>query len=635
MKTTRLIIALLSLLVSSVCAFTPAAAPRNDSNGAVQRAERIKSNKAYYNGTGYGITLDEAKRTAVEDLCGKISRSVNIASSSLDTQDSESFTSQSYISTFVTLTNTETLVVSDEEGKFEVLIYVEKTQVESDMAQRAESVKTLARLGRDMEKRLEIASALKYFNWAYCLARAYHQPVMLDIDGMNHEAKAWLNSHINNIFTTLKIDLEGVETRPDNELDPYLVNLSVTFMGQPVSDLNFSYMNNGVTVRDQHAKNGHASLALEQLPKESIELTVEYKYAHEGAQYSGELATIYASRHPATFRKANLSIPCKGATPEKFQLKEARLTKEEKAEKARNELLAPTAVAPERKRIDTRPVEDSQGHIIVDAMQKVSAAIDSRRYSSVSELFTPEGFARFSKMMNSGKVRTAGSSHEWKVEMGGGHILGKSIPVTIKYNGGHTVREEIVFRFNSQNKIESVAYALTKKAEDDIFRQNGWDLAARYAILHFMEDYQTAYALKDSLYIKKIYSDDAVIIHGKKNPAAGKRRNADGSGFFVTAPYTYSLQTKDQFLENLRKDFDKKKYIKLTFEENEILEQAGIYQNIFWIEIKQYYQSDVYKDVGFLALMIDMREEDPLIKVRTWAPDKVPLPELMKRFTIE
>lgn len=33
--------------------------------------------------------------------------------------------------------------------------------------------------------------------------------------------------------------------------------------------------------------------------------------------------------------------------------------------------------------------------------------------------------------------------------------------------------------------------------------------------------------------------------------------------------------------------------------------------------------------------MIDMREENPLIKVRTWAPDKVPLPELMKRFTIE
>ena len=140
MKTTRIIIALMFLCVSSVWIPKPQAAPRNDSNGAVQRAERIKSNKAYYSGTGYGITLDEAKRTAVEDLCGKISRSVNIASSALDTQDSESFTSQSYISTFVTLTNTETLVVSEEEGKFEVLIYVEKAQVENDMAQRAESV---------------------------------------------------------------------------------------------------------------------------------------------------------------------------------------------------------------------------------------------------------------------------------------------------------------------------------------------------------------------------------------------------------------------------------------------------------------------------------------------------------------
>lgn len=635
MKTTKFIIALVYLCVSLVCTPEAASVPRDNTSGAVQRAERIKTNKAYYSGSGYGISLDEAKRAAVEDLCGKISRSVNITASSLDTQDSESFTSKSYISTFVTLTNTETLVISEEEGKFEVLIYVEKAQVENDMAQRAESIKTLAGLGLEMEKRLEIASALKYFNWAYCLACAYHQPVMLDIDGINHEAKAWLNSHINNIFTTLKVDLEGVETRPDNELDPYLVNLSITFMGQPVSDLDFSYDNNGTTVRDQHAKNGHASLALEQLPKESLDLTVEYKYMQEGAQYSNELATIYTSRHPATFRKARLSIPCKGATPEKFQLKEVKLTKQEKTEIAQNELLAPTAVSPERKRIDTQPVAESQSQVIVEAMQKVCEAIDSRRYSSVSNLFTPEGFSKFSRMVNSGKVRTAMSDPEWKVEMGGGYMLGKSIPVTIKYNGGHAVREEIVFRFNDENKIESVAYALTKKAEDDIFRQNGWDLRARYAILHFMEDYQTAYALKDSVYIRKIYSDDAVIIHGKKNPAAGKRRNADGSGFFVTAPYTYSLQTKEQFLRKLKKDFDAKKYIKLTFEENEIREQAGIYQNVFWIEIKQFYQSDRYNDVGYLTLMIDMREENPLIKVRTWAPDKIPLPELMKRYTLE
>lgn len=634
MKTNRFIIALLLVCIQILNASLSAAAPREESSGVALRAERIKSNSSYYYGSGYGASLDEAKRQAVEDLCGKISRSVNITSNSLDTQNSESYTSQSYISTFVTLSNTESLTISEEAGKYEVLIYVEKTQVENDMAQRAEKIKTLTNLGLDMEKRVEIASALKYFNWAYCLACAYHKPVMLDIDGMNHDAKSWLNSHINNIFTTLKVSLEGVETRPDNELDPYLLNLSITFMGQPVSDLDFSYNNNGITVRDQHVKNGHASLALEQLPEDELWLAIEYKYTNEGKQYDNELATIYASRHPATFRKADLTIPCKGVTPDKFQLKGTKLSKQEKAEIARNESIAPTSVSPERNRIETQPVDMSREHILTDAMQKVSDAIDSRQYSDVADLFTPEGFSGFSRMMNSGKVRNAVSAHNWKVEHGGGYILGKSLPVTIKYNGGHTVREEIVFRFNDQNKIESVAYALTKKAEDDIFRQNGWDLAARYAILHFMEDYQTAYALKDLEYIKKIYSEDAVIIHGKKNPNAHKQRTLEG-GYFITAPFTYTLQTKEEFITNLRKDFDAKKYIKLTFEENEIVEQAGIYQNIFWIEIKQYYQSDVYHDVGFLALMIDMREEDPLIKVRTWAPDKVPLPELMKRYTIE
>jgi hypothetical protein len=111
-------------------------------------------------------------------------------------------------------------------------------------------------------------------------------------------------------------------------------------------------------------------------------------------------------------------------------------------------------------------------------------------------------------------------------------------------------------------------------------------------------------------------------------------RSTDTGHYFMTDEFTYTKETKDQFLETLARQFADKKYIKLTFEDNEIREQSGVYRNIFWIEIKQFYSSSNYNDQGYLTLMIDMRQADPTIKVRTWAPGKLPLKELMQRYSV-
>jgi len=207
--------------------------------------------------------------------------------------------------------------------------------------------------------------------------------------------------------------------------------------------------------------------------------------------------------------------------------------------------------------------------------------------------------------------------------------------ISLKYKGGHRENETIVFRFTGDGLCESVAYALTDRAEEDIFKQNKWDLDARYAILRFMEDYQTAFSLKRLGYIESIFSDDAIIITGKKTGRGNVRKTGDGKFIDLSSEYSFKRQSKDEYIDNLRRDFTNKNYIKLTFEDNEIMHQSSnldIAQNIYWIEIKQFYSSSGYNDVGYLSLQIDMSSEDPKIKVRTWQPGKLPLQELMRRF---
>lgn len=600
-----------------------------------QRAEAILGNKSYYSGVGYGENADEARRQSIENLCRNISMTVSSSTESEDTEDSESFTSRAGISTFVTLNNAESYDVNTTPGQWEIITYIEKQQVASDMELRKDRIRSLVRQGLDLEKRLEIASALKYFNWAYAMSRTFTTPVMLEIDGINHDAKTWLMAHINNIFSNLEFSLASTDHQP-NDLDPYVVYLQVNYLGQPVADLDFSYVNNGNRIKDQHVKNGRATITFERIPADHIDLSVYYKYDNEAKQFDPvELKTIYETRQAPTFRKSDIKIECKGSTLEKLKISGVKRSKEDRKAQEEYEKVAPSVVSAPKKRVETQMATVGASKTILESLRLIHKAISEKTYDSVRSLFTDEGYSLFSMMMRSGRVKTTNpNSASYTAEVAGDYIIGKSIPVSIRYNGGHTVSENIVFRFNADNKIESIAYALTQRAEDDIFKQNSWGIGARYAILHFMEDYQTAYALKNIDYISKIFSDDAVIISGKKNNNASVSKR-DGAKYFITDSYTYKRETKNEFINRLKSEFPHKKYIKLTFEDNEIKEQSGLYNNIFWIEIKQFYSSSNYNDVGYLTLMIDMREADPVIKVRTWAPGKIPLQDLMKRYTID
>jgi hypothetical protein len=147
-----------------------------------------------------------------------------------------------------------------------------------------------------------------------------------------------------------------------------------------------------------------------------------------------------------------------------------------------------------------------------------------------------------------------------------------------------------------------------------------WDDKARLTLIAFLEDYRTAYCLKDLDYIKKVFADDAYIIVGRVLTQSNHK--------FSDVPYSintnttrteYVRRTKEDYVYHLYKSFASKEFVNLRFEECNVAKGYYAKEGIYAVQVRQLYFSSNYADDGFLTLAIDMREEKkPLVRVRVW-----------------
>jgi hypothetical protein len=137
-------------------------------------------------------------------------------------------------------------------------------------------------------------------------------------------------------------------------------------------------------------------------------------------------------------------------------------------------------------------------------------------------------------------------------------------------------------------------------------------------IQDFMEQFRTAYNSKDLDFLKTVYSDDAIIITGRVIKTIPK----DATVKMPEEHIEYITQTKVQYLRKMKFVFAANKYINLEFQNIEI-QQHPKYPELYGIVFKQYWDTSTYKDIGYVFLLIDFKDEDnPIIHIRTWQPEK-------------
>ena len=235
----------------------------------------------------------------------------------------------------------------------------------------------------------------------------------------------------------------------------------------------------------------------------------------------------------------------------------------------------------------------------------------------------------FRKLMEYGRSKVL-NSNNIRFYNNNGVVTERGLMMSFSFASGvqKSFVEDVVLTFDKERKIDNIAFGLGKTAEDDILNKGVWDEGSRFAIMNFLENYKTAYALKRLDYISSVFDDDAVIITGTVIRKAANNVNIENQSSISSDGNQIirrNRQTKDQYLHNLERCFKKNEFVNIRFSNNDIVKLGMSAGESYGIQIAQDYYSSTYGDKGYLMLMVDINDpEKPLIKVRTWQPEKDP-----------
>ncbi len=180
-------------------------------------------------------------------------------------------------------------------------------------------------------------------------------------------------------------------------------------------------------------------------------------------------------------------------------------------------------------------------------------------------------------------------------------------------------QQDAVIRYSKSGKIVDFKLGLGYHHTRNILSNpvDATDTHNRLMILEFVENFRTAYTLKDLDYLNKVFSEKALIITGRvlKETAVNELQS--------TVRVEYLKRTKKEYLANLGRIFSKSKMIDVNFDSIKVVVHPK-FSYIYGVHLKQKWNSQSisgggYNDIGYVFLIIDFyKQEEPKIWVRTW-----------------
>lgn len=579
--------------------------------GYSQSIDEIRESNEYISGEGFGRTLREADNDALKTLISKISVSVESDFSSVEeevvSQDGIDANTavRSVISTYsqATLNNTQRIIIKQEPNA-EVFRYVKRSEVAKIFESRKTKVMDMMASAAKAESKGKIDDALRYYYWGYCLLQSLPNANAVTNDAGNVLA-LWIPEQINDILDEIRFIKADEE---DN-----FVELSVLYKGSPVTSLDYTYFDGMNWSNLYSARDGRGVLEMRPgASTDNLQVKCEYEYFGE-SHIDKEIAQVVEVMRGRVFRDATRRV-------DNNDNKAVTATQAIQANETASLDEADSYVAP---RNTLTLLDDEQAAPYKESINSVLAAIRTGKYDSVKDLFSDDGMDMFNKLVSYGKGRMVGTPEPTYMAIGD-EVVCRSIPINFSFrNNNRQFVENITFTFNSEGKIDCLAFGLDEKAADDILHHAAWGEYARKILTEFLENYKTAYSLKRLDYLRQVFDDNAVIITGK---VVTRPATTDDSGRkYLNNKYVQlTRQSKEQYLRNLERCFDSNEFINIRFAENDIV-KAGVGGEVYGIQIKQDYYSSNYGDTGYLFLMVDLNDpKQPIIKVRVWQPERDP-----------
>lgn len=185
--------------------------------------------------------------------------------------------------------------------------------------------------------------------------------------------------------------------------------------------------------------------------------------------------------------------------------------------------------------------------------------------------------------------------------------------------GDYDPTRDLNITFNAQGLVNSVSFAIDKTKYYDILSSglNLEDIMQRKLILNYVEQFRTAYNQKDINFIESQFSDQALIIVGKRIEEGEKKNNSTLESL-GSEKYEYIKKSKDVYISDLKRIFSVNSFIDIKYEDIKVYQHPK-YPEVYGVNLVQKYNSEHYSDTGYLFLMIDFyKPEQPTIWVRAW-----------------
>lgn len=585
-------------------------------------SESIKNNPEYYWGMSQVMdSQDEAMEASLDNLYSNIANKCN-PDAIYATTDEQNVHLVNIIKTFDNkikqkIIEQVPLVEDFEDEQYSYFIYMKRSDFNAMCDERYKSVVRLALRGYECENddNLQIEDALRNYYWSLmlCLAHPQGESLTIKIDDEEVNAYNWLIDRINgsdgvlNSFSFILPKENAIEETSEG----LLVNLNVrSTAGIPVSNLQFDYYN-GQKYIPTSVNDGTAAVII-QPDRTTINIKIEYEFKNESTIETEVHKVLHTLEHNIKFKNIKHTINLDNAKKDK----EIKPVLTEMNLEYNNEW----------RKIDGKfDVKDSD---YMKIMNDVEAALRSRNYTSVRHHFTDEGYGMLDTLSKYGKMTIIGEQDYNFLKMGN-QVICRDINMQFDFRNNVSFNRDVVFRFDSETrKIVSIAFRLSSITERDIVTKSKWSEEARLTLINFLEDYQTAYALKRHDYLESIYSDDALIIVGH---VVKKTVIPDQAQFNFSDDDVKLMQyDKNTYFKNLARTFNSQDYINIKFEDTDFTRaKSSTNREVYGVRLLQRYYSTTYGDVGYLFLLVDLTDENPLIHVRAWQPDEVELEKLM------
>lgn len=565
-----------------------------------QSINQIKKSDQYIYGIGESPSYEKADKNALSDLISQIS--VNVESDFKYIQTDSNFIYKEYAKSVVntysstTLTNVQR-IEEEKNGIYKVIRYIPKKDINKIFEKRRLAILEYTKEGIRSEWKLQIGDALRNFYWANILLRSHpeYNSMKFYDDNDSILLKVYLPNRINEIFSNISVSILEQDYKPEEKYSKYTLGLK--YKNNDIQNLDYTYKNANTWSGTISANNGLAFVDFfgdNAKKNRNISIRVEYMY-EDKAYFDKDVQSVLSS---------DINLPYFSRCEIKTQF-----NRPQRQDRNLNITLI------DKNNIGKNDIERT--------IEKIVKSIEKRNTNTDPSLFTQEGLEAYNKLIKYGNARLLKYDNELKIVKVNHEFIVRSIPMQFTFSQNRHFIEDVVFVINEEGKINNINFSLSQVAINDILSKEERFATEeeKFLLIRFMENYKTAYCLKQIDYLQKVFDDDALIIVGnvlKRHPRSDESYYSNLSDDEIE----YQKLTKSEYMSRLKIVFAQNEFVNIHFEDN-VVKKAKKDMSIYGIQIAQHYTSDRYADKGYLFLLFDLRDTlNPIIHVRTWQPRK-------------